>query len=195
MVVDAQVGDDVGELRVSAVALHDRAATQTAGRAGRRPRSAPRRGIRSAAAPSGRCGVASNVSASASTVSAPTRMLPCAAYDGPVRCPAQSLHPVPSSSPSRRVASTMPTCRSSRPSSRRDEPPHDLVGAQSFTQQREAVGAVARVGIRLRRDRADAGLRPRNDRADREELRLHGDAPLRRLEIARGDRVRRDDHP
>src|SRR5581483_10320359 len=76
-----------------------------------------------------------------------------------------------------------------------DEPSHHLVGVVPLAQQGEPVRSVARVRVCLRRDRADVRLRPRDDRADREELRLHGDAPLSRLEVARGDRVRRDDHP
>ena len=76
-----------------------------------------------------------------------------------------------------------------------DETLHDSGGVETFPQQREPVGPVARVRVRLSRDCADAGLRPRHHRADREELRLDGDTPLRRLEVARSDRVRRDDHP
>ena len=73
------------------------------------------------------------------------------------------------------------------------EPRDDLLRVEPLAQQREPVRPVTRVRVRLRRDRADAGLRPRHDRADREELRLHRDSPLRRVEIARDDRVRRDD--
>jgi hypothetical protein len=68
-----------------------------------------------------------------------------------------------------------------------------VVGREPFAQEREALGAVARVGERLRGDRSDLGLGEGTDRADGEELRLHGDAPLPRLEVARRDRVRRDD--
>ncbi len=44
----------------------------------------------------------------------------------------------------------------------------------------EAVRAVLRICVRLRRDRADDGLPPRDDGADGEKLRLGGGAPLRR---------------
>ena len=78
VVVDAQVDDDVGEPGVAAVPLDDEqrrrllaAAVAARGlRGGEARRAAARR-----AGPS----VASNVSASASTVSPETRMLPCAA--------------------------------------------------------------------------------------------------------------------
>ena len=62
-----------------------------------------------------------------------------------------------------------------------------------FAEEREAVGPVTRICIRLCRDRAHARFRPWNDGADREELRLHGYPPLTRVEIARDDRVGRDD--
>ena len=89
----------------------------------------------------------------------------------------------------------MPSCRSARPSSADGQALDGLLGAQTFTQEGEAVGAVARVGEGLRRDRAHVGLGPRNDRADAEELRLDGDTPLSGLEIARDDGVRRDERP
>ena len=74
-----------------------------------------------------------------------------------------------------------------------DEPAHDLVGGVSLPQQVESLRPVARIGVGLGRDRADVRLGPRHDRADGEELRLHGDSPLRGVEVAAGDRVRRDD--
>ena len=73
-----------------------------------------------------------------------------------------------------------------------DQPFHGLLGREPFAQEREALGAVTRVRVRLGGDRADVRLRPRYDRSDREELRLDGDAPLRRIEVAGGDRERRD---
>ena len=68
-----------------------------------------------------------------------------------------------------------------------------LGGGEALREQREPVGPVTRVRVRLRRDRADAGPRPRDDRADGEELRLRRDAPLPGVEVAGGDRVGRDD--
>ena len=68
----------------------------------------------------------------------------------------------------------------------------DLLGRESLPQKREAIGAVARIRVRLRRDGAHLRLRPGHDRPDGEELRLHGHAPLPGVEIARHDRVRRD---
>ena len=50
--------------------------------------------------------------------------------------------------------------------------------------------AVAQLGERLRRDRADAGLDPRHHRADREEVRLHRDAEGAGLGVAGHDGVR-----
>ena len=64
-----------------------------------------------------------------------------------------------------------------------------LLGRASLAQQRQPVGPVARVRVRLRRDRADVRFGPRDDRADREELRLHGDAPLPGLQVAGDDRI------
>ena len=75
---------------------------------------------------------------------------------------------------------------------RRGEPLDHLLGAEPVAQEREPSRAVAGIRVRLRRDRADVRLRPRDDRADREELRLRRHAPLPRLEVARADRVRRD---
>src|SRR5579859_2889611 len=72
------------------------------------------------------------------------------------------------------------------------EPFHDLLCAEAVAHEREPVRPVARVRIRLRRDRADVGFRPRHDRADGEEFRLHRHAPLLRVRIVCGDRVR---HP
>ena len=73
------------------------------------------------------------------------------------------------------------------------QPLDDLLGRESLAEQRQAVRAVARVRVRLRRDRADVRLRPGDDRADGEELRLDGDTPLARLEVAGDDRVGGDD--
>ena len=77
MVVDAQVDDDVGEAGVAAVPLDD----EQRGRLLAAPVAARR--LRAASASSSRSGERprddSNVSASASTVSAETRMLPWAA--------------------------------------------------------------------------------------------------------------------
>src|SRR5207247_4919238 len=53
-----------------------------------------------------------------------------------------------------------------------------LLGGEAVTEQREAVRAVARVRVGLRRDRAYVRLRPRHERADGEELRLRRDSPL-----------------
>ena len=70
---------------------------------------------------------------------------------------------------------------------------HGLVCGESLAKEREAVGPVPRVRPRLRGDRADVRLGPGDDAADREELRLHRDAPLLRVEVAGADGVRRDD--
>ena len=77
-------------------------------------------------------------------------------------------------------ASTMPSCRCSRPSSAAVRRATTSSAAQALAQEREPVAAVARVRVRLRRDRADARLGPGHDRADGEELRLRRDAPLAR---------------
>ena len=69
----------------------------------------------------------------------------------------------------------------------------DLLGAQPFAQQRQALGAVARVRVGLRRHGAHAGSRPRDDRADGQELRLGRHTPLSGLEITGGDRVGGDE--
>ena len=74
---------------------------------------------------------------------------------------------------------------------RRGQSVDHVLGREAFPQEREALGPIARIGIRLRRDRADVWLRPRDDRSDREELRLGRDPPLARSEIARTERVRR----
>ena len=72
------------------------------------------------------------------------------------------------------------------------QPLDDLLGRQTLTQEREAVRAVARIRIGLRRDGAHLRLGPGDDRPDGEELRLHGNAPLPRIEVAGHDRIRRD---
>src|SRR5439155_128539 len=61
-------------------------------------------------------------------------------------------------------------------------------GIEPFGQKAKPIRSVARVGPRLGRDRADGGTRPRHDGADREELRLHGDADLVRRGIEGTDR-------
>ena len=77
VVVDAEVDDDVGEPRVAAVPLDDeeRRGLLAAPVAARSLGGGEARSRRSASEPS----VASNVSASASTVAPETRMFPCAA--------------------------------------------------------------------------------------------------------------------
>ena len=73
-----------------------------------------------------------------------------------------------------------------------DERPHDVLRRVALAQEREPVGPVGEVRPGLRRDRADLGLGGRHGGAHGEELRLDGDAPLARLEVAGDDRVRRD---
>ncbi len=68
---------------------------------------------------------------------------------------------------------------------------HLLRGA-ALPQERESLGPVTRVRVGLRGDRADLCLGPGHDRADGEKLRLDGDSPLLRRDIAGDDRVRRD---
>ncbi len=137
--------------------------------------------------------MAVKVSASASTVAAPTRMLPCAAKPvsgdaaGPVhagRARVRGAAAVTVDDAELAVVAFVVGARQSL---------HDLVGGDTVAQQREPVGPVARIRVGLRRDRADPGLGPGHDRADREELRLRGDAPLAGVEVARGDRVSGDD--
>ena len=95
VVVDAEVDGDVGELGVAAAAPRRRAAPPTAGRGGRRPRSARPRGTRAAARRgSGRPSPRTSLRARRPSP-LPTRMFPCAAYPAPVRCPAQSRHSEP----------------------------------------------------------------------------------------------------
>ena len=64
---------------------------------------------------------------------------------------------------------------------------------RAAAQQREPFGAVPRVRVRLRGDRAGVRLGPRDNRAHREKLRLRRDTPLARIEVTRCDRVRRDE--
>ena len=73
------------------------------------------------------------------------------------------------------------------------QPVDDLPCVEPVAEEREPLGAVAGVRVGLRRDRADLRRGPRDDGADREELRLCRHAPLARVEIARADRVRRDE--
>ena len=63
----------------------------------------------------------------------------------------------------------------------------------SLAQQGQPVRAVPGVRVRLRGDRPDVRLRPGHDRADREEFRLHSDAPLGRREVTGDDRVGGDE--
>ena len=121
-------------------------------------------------------------------------MFPCAAYPGPVVPPAQSMHSEPVYVAARPCASTTPTCRCSRPSSAPTSVAHDVLRRVALAEQRQPVRPVGEVRPGLRRDRPDLRLRGGNGRADRQELRLDGDAPLARLEVARDDRVR-GDHP
>ena len=112
-------------------------------------------------------------------------MFPCAAKHGPAMPPAQSMHSVP-------VKVALPPFGVDDAELAvlaavvgRGQPRDHLLGARALAQQREPVRPVARVRVRLRRDRADVRLRPGDDRADGEELRLRRDAPLARLEVAR----------
>ncbi len=73
------------------------------------------------------------------------------------------------------------------------QPLHDLGCTEAFAEQLEAVAPIPWVGVGLGCDCAYVRLGPGDDRADGEELRLRGNAPLSRVEVARGDRVRRDD--
>ena len=120
-------------------------------------------------------------------------MLPCAAKQGPALPPAQSMHAPPGvgGAATGRVDDAELAVLAAVVGRR--QPLDHLGRAQPLGEQREPVGAVARVRVGLRRDRPDTRLRPRHDRADREELRLRRDAPLRRLEVAGGDRVGCDD--
>ena len=61
--------------------------------------------------------------------------------------------------------------------------------ALARAHQVESELAVRRIGERLRRDCAHAGFRPRDDRAGGEVMRLHGNAELPSLRIARDNRV------
>src|SRR5262249_5610496 len=73
-----------------------------------------------------------------------------------------------------------------------------LVRRESLREKLEPLRSVARVGVGLGRDGADRRAGPGDDRADSEELRLRGNAPLARAEVAGNDRVGRDDgrpHP
>ena len=58
------------------------------------------------------------------------------------------------------------------------QPLDDLVRRAPAPQQVEPVRAVARIRVRLRRDRTDLRCRPGHDRAHGEEFRLGDDAPL-----------------
>ena len=127
-----------------------------------------------------------NVSASASTTSGPTRMLPWAAKHGPVRPPAHSKQPLPVNVADPPVASTIPAWRWSRPAS-------SATSRLRFVPSRDqpqAVRAVGHVGVALGRDGTDVSLRPRNDGADGKELRRDRHAPLTGLEVAGDQRER-----
>ena len=96
-----------------------------------------------------------------------------------------------SAAPVRREHADLPEARPARrrPAAARAHPRETPRG-----QQLEPAPAVAPVGERLRRDRADAGPRPRDGRAGVERLRLHGDPELagRRVAARRSSRSRRD---
>ncbi len=67
-----------------------------------------------------------------------------------------------------------------------------VLGSTPDPQQLERERAVAALGERLGRDRADRRRRPGHGVAHRERARLDGDAELARVRIARDDRVRHD---
>ena len=69
------------------------------------------------------------------------------------------------------------------------QPRERVLGGQPVAQEAQPFRPVGRVGVRLRRDRADVWLGPRDDRAHGEELRLRGDAPVAGFQVARDDRV------
>ena len=95
VVVDAQVDEHVAEARHTRRRARRRGAPPTAARAGRHRPPARRRGTRSAARRAAALRSPRRSSASAATVSSPTRMFPCAANPGPVRPPAQVMQPAP----------------------------------------------------------------------------------------------------
>ena len=63
-------------------------------------------------------------------------------------------------------------------------------GILASSHQVESERAVRPLGKRLSRDDADTGFAPRHHRADREPVRLHGNAHLAAFRIARDDGVR-----
>ncbi len=71
----------------------------------------------------------------------------------------------------------------------RDELRERLAGRQAGGEQVEAARAVGDLDVRLGGHGADACARPRHERADREPVRLHGDAELAGGGIPRDDRV------
>ena len=72
----------------------------------------------------------------------------------------------------------------------RGEQTRERVGrALARAHQVEPELPVRRIGGRLRRDRADSRFCPRDDRADGEVMRLHGNAKLPGVRIARDNRV------
>ena len=72
----------------------------------------------------------------------------------------------------------------------RDERRQRLLGMHARGQQVEKLRAVTGVDVGLGGDRADARAGPGHDRADREPVRLDGDAELAGVGVARDDRVR-----
>src|SRR5207244_13203932 len=179
MVVDAQVDEDVGEARVAAAALDDEerrgllAAAVTAGGLRRGEtfdepacERLPGRPLEGDRGRGDRLRAGEDVSLS--------RIAGAGAVAGPVDALPAGIR--------RRVAVAVDDAELALVATvvGTDQPPHDVVRGGALSQQREALRSVPRVRIRLRRDRADLGLRPRHDRADGEELRLPGDAPLAR---------------
>ncbi len=191
VVVDAEIDEHVREAGVAAVALDDEQrggllAAAVAAR-GLRRREAVEQALRER--PSGRAGergrqrgdrllgdedVPLRREAGAGEAAGPV----VAARAGEARAP-----PLAVDDPELALVAAVVRLRQARDGLLRGEP---------VAQQREPVGPVARVRVRLRRDRADVRLGPRHDRADGEELRLRRHPPLPRLEVAGADRVRRD---
>ena len=62
-------------------------------------------------------------------------------------------------------------------------------GGGSAAHQLQPTRPVRHFGVCLRRDGSDAGFCPRHDRSDGKEMRLHRNAELTRLGIARNDRI------
>ena len=104
-------------------------------------------------------------------------MFACTDQPGPMRAPACATHASPVCATARpgpvdhRDLARRPA-RVGRDAARRSASPRRLAFAHPLEPER----AVAQLGERLGRDRADAGFDPRHDGTDREEVRLHGDA-------------------